>query len=60
VKRSSESGEQLWPHRFDGSAADLLKLQDQVTSRISSSLQFTLPIAWMRKTQMMTTRLLSM
>jgi TolB-like protein len=56
----AENGEQLWADRFDGSAADLLKLQDQVTSRISSSLQFTLPIAWMRKTQMTTTTLLSM
>jgi TolB-like protein len=56
----AESGEQLWADRFDGSAADLLKLQDQVTSRISSSLQFTLPIAWMRRTQMTTTTLLSM
>ncbi len=56
----AENGEQLWADRVDGSAADLLKLQDQVTSRISSSLQFTLPIAWMRKTQMTTTTLLSM
>ena len=35
----------LWAERFDGDAADLFALQNEITSRIARALQFELVIA---------------
>ena len=47
----SKDGQQVWATRFDGDMTDLLALQDQVTSRISNSLQVALPAVCLRKDQ---------
>jgi adenylate cyclase len=47
----ADDGKQLWADRFDGDISDVLDLQDQVTSRISSSLRFTLPAVCARRAQ---------
>jgi TolB-like protein len=47
----SKDSQQLWADRFEGKMADLPSLQDQMTSRISNSLQFTLPAVSVRRTQ---------
>jgi TolB-like protein len=46
----SKDSQQLWADRFEGKMADLPSLQDQVTSRISNSLQFTLPAISVHRT----------
>lgn len=47
----SKDGRELWADRFEGNMADLPNIQDQVTSRISNSLQFTLPAVCVRRTE---------
>jgi Flp pilus assembly protein TadD len=47
----ADDGKQLWADRFDGDISNVLDLQDQVTSRISSSLRFTLPAVCARRAQ---------
>jgi adenylate cyclase len=47
----ASDGKQLWAERFDGDVSNVLDLQDQVTSRISSSLRFALPTVCTRRAQ---------
>ncbi|WP_407154895.1 tetratricopeptide repeat protein [Bradyrhizobium sp. STM 3557] len=47
----SKDGQELWADSFEGNMAELPNIQDQVTSRISNSLQFTLPAVCIRRTE---------
>ncbi|MCP2216037.1 hypothetical protein [Bradyrhizobium elkanii] len=47
----SKDGQELWAEGFEGNMAELPNIQDQVTSRISNALQFTLPAVCVRRTE---------
>jgi TolB-like protein/Flp pilus assembly protein TadD len=47
----SKDGRELWAEHFEGEFPDLSNVQDQVTSRISNSLQYTLPAVCIRRTE---------